>query len=191
MWNFVKEHSYDAVKMFATQCAISIFGLVLVMASVYAKSFALQVGTSIGSVVFYLFLLYTSVWEMGAKDCLSVQHRHMKAQPLKGLYISLIANLLNFLLAIGILLGLLFADVSFFSSLGGICKIVDIVVQSMYAGILTITVGGNALNSYAFVYFLTPLPALLTCWLGYFLGTKNIRLIAPLSAPSKPKNEKK
>ena len=191
MWNFVKEHSYDAVKMFVTQCAISIFGLVLALAAGYAKNHALQVGTSVGASLFYLFLLYTSVWEMGAKDGISVQHGHKKAQPLKGFYISLIANSLNFLLAIGIMLGLLLSNVSFFSTLGGVCKSADVFIQSMYAGLLTIHVGGQALNSYAFVYFLTPLPALFICWLGYFLGTKNIRLLGPISAPPKPKKEKK
>ena len=191
MLSFIKEHSYDAVKMFVTQCAISIFGLVLALASGLAENHALQVGTSVGAALFYLFLLYTSVWEMGAKDGISVQHGHKKAQPFKGLLISLMANALNFLLAIGILLGVLIADASVFSSIGGICKSVDVFIQSMYAGLLTIHVGGSALNSYAFVYFLTPLPALLTCWLAYFLGTKNIRLIGPLSAPPKPKNEKK
>ena len=189
MWTFMKEHSSDAVKMFVTQCAISIFGLVLVLASVLAKNQALKVGTSIGATLFYLFLLYTSVWEMGAKDGISVQHGHKKAQPVKGFYISLMANALNFLLAIGILLGLVLSDVSFFSTLGGICKGADIFIQSMYAGLLTIHVGGKALNAYAFVYFLTPLPALFISWLGYFLGTKNIRLIGPLTAPPKPKNK--
>lgn len=191
MWNFVKEHSYDAVKMFVTQCAISIFGLVLVLASTYAKNRWLQVGTSVGASLFYLFLLYTTTWEMGAKDGISVQHGRKKAQPMKGLYISLMANAINFMLAIGIMLGLMLSDVSFFKTLGWLCKLIDVLCQSMYAGILTIQAGGVPLNTYAFVYFLTPLPAIFICWLGYVLGSKNIFLIKPLSAPPKPKNEKK
>lgn len=192
MWGFIKEHSYDAVKMFVTQCAISLFGLVLVLASGLAKNDTLSLLTSIGAGLFYLFLLYTTVWEMGAKDAISVEHGHKSAMPLKGLYISAIANSINFILAIGILLGLLLSDISFFSMLGGICKSIDVIIQSMYAGLLKIHVApGTPLNSLAFVYFLTPLPAMGISCLGYWLGTKNIRIAGPLSAPANQKKKPK
>ena len=191
MWKFIKEYSYDAVKMFVTQCAISLFGLVLVLASGLAKNETLSLLSSIGAILFYLFLLYTTVWDMGAKDSISVEYGHKQAMPLKGLYISAIANSINFLLAIGILLGLLLSDVSFFSTLGGISKSVDVLIQSMYAGVLKLQVApGVPLNSLAFVYFLTPLPAMGISCLGYWLGTKNIRILGPLSAPPTNKNKR-
>ena len=172
MWGFIKEHSYDAVKMFVTQCAISLFGLVLVLASGLAKNDTLSLLTSI--------------------DAISVEHGHKSAMPLKGLYISAIANSINFILAIGILLGLLLSDISFFSMLGGICKSIDVIIQSMYAGLLKIHVApGTPLNSLAFVYFLTPLPAMGISCLGYWLGTKNIRIAGPLSAPANQKKKPK
>lgn len=184
MWKFIKEYSYDAVKMFVTQCAISMFGLVLVLAAGLAENDTLSLLSSIGASLFYLFLLYTTVWEMGAKDGISVEYGHKSAMPLKGLYISAIANAINFVLAIGILLGLLASDITFFSKLGGICKTVDIFIQSMYAGILKLQITpGTPLNSMAFVYFLTPLPAMGISCLGYWMGTKNIRILGPLSAP--------
>ena len=45
--------------------------------------------------------------------------------------------------------------------------------QGMYSGILAIDVGGAPLNTYFFVYFLIPLPAILICTLSYFFGIKN------------------
>ncbi len=192
MWKFIKEYSYDAVKMLVTQCAISLFGLVLVLAAGLAENDTLSLLSSIGASLFYLFLLYTTVWEMGAKDSISVEYGHRLAMPLKGLYISAMANAINFVLAIGILLGLLLADVSFFSTLGGICKAIDVFIQSMYAGILKLQIApGTPLNSLAFVYFLTPLPAMGISCLGYWLGTKNIRILGPLSAPANQKKNPK
>lgn len=192
MWKFIKEYSYDAAKMLVTQCAISIFGLVLVLACGLAKNYTLRTVCSAGAVLFYLFLIYTMVWEMGAKDKISIDYGHRSAMPHKGLCISLMANTINFLLAIGILLGLLLSNVSFFSTLGGISKSIDIFIQGMYSGLLAVQVAPEVpLNSLAFVYFVTPLPAMLVSWLGYWLGTKNIRLIGPLSAhPDKSKEKK-
>ena len=192
MWKFIKEYSYDAVKMFVTQCAISMFGLVLVLAAGLAENETLSLLSSIGASLFYLFLLYTTVWEMGAKDGISAEYGHSKAMPLKGLYISAVANSINFILAIGILLGLLLSNVSVFSTVGGICKTIDIFIQSMYAGLLKIQIiPGRPLNSMAFVYFLTPLPAMGISCLGYWLGTKNIRLLGPISAPVNQKKPPK
>lgn len=194
MWKFIKEYSYDAVKMLVTQCAISIFGLVLVLACGLAENYTLRTICSVGAILFYMFLIYTMVWEMGAKDKISVEYGHKKAMPLKGLYISLMANVINFILAIGILLGLCLSDVSFFSTLGGICKSIDIFIQGMFSGVLAIQVKPELpLNSLAFVYFLTPLPAMLSSLLGYWFGTKNIKLIGPFSTKPdqshKPKND--
>ena len=192
MWKFIREYSYDAVKMLVTQCAISMFGLVLVLAASLAENDTLSLLSSIGASLFYLFLLYTTVWEMGAKDSISVEYGHKASMPLKGLYISAIANSINFILAIGILLGLLLSDISFFSKLGGICKTIDIFIQSMYAGILKLQIlPGTPLNSMAFVYFLTPLPAMGISCLGYWMGTKNIRILGPLSAPVNQKKPPK
>lgn len=188
MWKFIKEYSYDAVKMFITQCAIAVFGLVLSLASGLAKNAYLMVITSIGSVLFYLFLLYTSVWEMGAKDKISVDYGHKAAMPLKGLYIALIANSLNIILAVLIALGKLISPLH---DLGAVAQFVNVFIQSMYSGLLSIHLWtGSPLHEYFFVFFLTPIPALWVCWLGYRLGSKNIRLAGPLSAPLSPKNKK-
>lgn len=175
MLAFMKKYSYDAVRMLLNQCAISIFGLVLTIACQLAGNGTLRLICSVLAIVFYLFLIYTMTWEMGSKDGISADFGHAERQPLKGFFISLMANALNFLMALGVALGTLVADGGFFSNLGGFCGSAALLLQGMYTGVLAEHVGGAALNSYWFSYFLTPLPAMLTALLAYILGMKNVK----------------
>ena len=59
MITFLKKRSYDLVCMFVTQLAISLFGLALAFA-VPVNQAPLRIGTSIFSVLFYLFIIYTN-----------------------------------------------------------------------------------------------------------------------------------
>jgi hypothetical protein len=174
---FLKEHSYEAVKMVVTQIAISIFGLVLSLACNLAENNTLGLFCSCFAVLFYLFLLYTSVWEIGSKHQIPVQYGHRKNQPLLGLYISLLANSINILMAIFFTIGTFFPSVVFFHDLGVFGGNIAIATQAMYAEILTIQVGAAAapLNTLWFMYFLIPIPALITCTVGYYFGLKHIK----------------
>ena len=69
---FFSKYSYSIVKMFVNQFAISIFGSVLAMATASAGNDLLTLIVSCFAIVFYLFLIYTMVWEIGAKDKISV-----------------------------------------------------------------------------------------------------------------------
>ncbi len=177
MLNFLKEHSYEAVKMVVTQIAISIFGLVLSLACNLAENNTLGLFCSCFAVLFYLFLLYTSVWEIGSKHQIPVQYGHRKNQPLLGLYISLLANSINILMAIFFTIGTFFPNVVFLHDLGVFGGNIAIATQAMYAEILTIQVGAAAapLNTLWFMYFLIPIPALITCAVGYYFGLKHIK----------------
>ena len=175
MLNFLKMRSYDAVKMFVTQCAISIFGLVLSLASLMAENETLRLGCSVFAILFYLFLLYTSAWELGSKDHIPVQYGHRPYRPHTGLWISLLANSLNFLLAVGISIGALFNACK---PLGAVCQTIAIMAQGMYAGILALETGNTMypmLNQLWYMYLIIPIPALLTSWIGYYFGIKNVK----------------
>lgn len=188
MLNFLKEHSYESVKMFVTQFAISIFGLVLSLACNLAENNTLGLFCSCFAVLFYLFLLYTSAWEVGSKHQIPVQYGHRPSQPLLGLYISLLANSINILMAIFFTLGVLFPNVAFLHDLGVLGGSIAIATQAMYAEILTIQVGVAAapLNTLWFMYFLITVPAMITCTVGYYFGLKNIKFTKLFDA--KPTN---
>ena len=175
MQDFFRERSYDAAKLLVTQIAISAFGFVLTFAAGSVDNDSLRTGCSVFAVAFYLFLVYTSIWDLGAKDALSIEYGHREYRPLTGLWIALLANAINFLLALLILLGVALPDASFFGNVGAVSKIIALFAQGMYSGLLSLRIGTAYLNSFSLSYFLMPLPAILTATAAYFFGLKNKR----------------
>lgn len=175
MKEFLKKYSYSCMKMFLNQFAIAIFGMVLALAAGMAENDTLQIFCSVGAVLFYMFLLYAMTFEIGSKDKISVDYGHIPYRPLTGLYMSLVANSLNILLAILVTVGFLFADGSTISNIGGSASVAALFLEGMYTGLLTIQVGGQPLNAMAWPYFAIIVPSLLTCTLAYFFGLKDIR----------------
>lgn len=175
---FLKNRSYEAVKFLVTQVVISIFGLVLSLACELAQNDILQLCCSIFAILFYLFLLYTSAWELGSKDQIPVQYGHKPYQPLTGLYIALLANSLNILWALGFSIGAWFPDIAACESIGNTSGAIAMLTQGMYTGVLALETGLEAfprLNNLWYMYFLIPLPAVIIGWLGYYFGVKNIK----------------
>ena len=170
---FLREHSYNAVKMFLNQFATAIFGFVLALASSKAQNAVLRNVTSGFAILFYLFLLYTMTWEIGFRDKIPVEKGRKPYKPLTGLWISLLANSINFLLGISIMLGSL-TDLSAFGKIGGVCASIAVLVEGMYTGVLANHVAPDTpLNSFWWVYLLLPIPAMLTCLVAYILGVKD------------------
>lgn len=172
MKSFWKEHSYDAVKMFLNQFATAIFGFVLALAAGKAQNPTLRNITSAFAVLFYLFLLYTMTWEIGFRDKIPVEKGRKPYRPLTGFFISLIANIPNFVLALFIMIASL-ADVPAFSRIGGVCASIAVVIEGMYTGFLANRVNDVALNSYWWMFFLITIPSLIVCTIAYLLGVKD------------------
>lgn len=174
MITFLKKRSYDLVCMFVTQLAISLFGLALAFA-VPTNQFALQIGTSIFSIVFYLFLIYTRVWELGYKDCHAFRRKEKGLSRFEGLYIGLGANIINFIVALLILIGWLSTN-NILDAIAGGATVVALLTEGMYIGILSVKVGDIALNSVGFMYFLITIPLILTSTLAYLAGSYDFKL---------------
>lgn len=188
MKNLFRDHSYDMVKMFLNQFATAIFGFSLALASEKAQNITLRNVTSVCAILFYLFLLYTMVWELGFRDRVAVLHGKKPRQLFKGAMISLCANIPNFIFAVPILLGNLIKT-EFFGGIGAFCKSAAILLEGMYTGLLANRVGSVPLNNYWIMYFLIPLPAILICGVAYIMGLKDIK-ITPLSAYQYPESDR-
>ena len=185
--SFFKKYSYTVVKLIVNQFAISILGNVLAIACGMAKNYTLMLVTSIFAVLFYVFLNYSALWEIGYKEIPSIATGRLARRPLAGLYMSLLAAIPNFLLAVLVTLGNLLSDIKFFSTLGGITAMV-----AMYTGILSfIKIGGHAANSYWISYFIIIIPGLIAGWLGYYFGIRNFHLTRILIAETPEEAEKK
>ncbi|MBQ2766536.1 MAG: hypothetical protein IJF49_00470 [Clostridia bacterium] len=176
---FWRGYSYNIVKMFINQFAIAIFGLTLAIATGKTENPTLQLICSAFSVLFYLFLIYTMTWEVGASDKIRVDAGRAKATPWRGLIMSLWANIPNFILA---LLIIVFTPVAVSHQWAGntvaVAKFIALFIEGMYTGLITVEVAGNPLNYYSWTYLLITLPALLTSALSYWAGMHNFRVMS-------------
>ena len=185
MKKFFSKYSYDGVKLFLNQVAISMFGLVLALAAGMARNSVLQICTSICAIIFYLFLEYTVAWPVGARDRISIDLGKEKRNLWVPIQLWLLSNSINLLAAIFITLGMSFPDVKALSSVGGVSSMIALILQGMYSGILTIDfVPGFPLNSLWPTYFIITLPALIVIFVSYILGIKNIHFTNMLSNPN-------
>lgn len=196
MRKFFHDYFYSTVKMFINQFAIAIFGTSLVFATTRAhldsEGFdVLTLVVSIFSVIFYLFLIYTMTWEIGAKDRIAVDTGRKQYRPHLGFWLSCIANIPNFAIAVLYLGATIFGN----NDIRFLVGLIGSLLQGMYFGAmitikLPLGAGGAyvAVNSLWPTFFIIIIPALLTCWLAYYLGFKNFR-IGSLFVVEKKNNE--
>ena len=171
MKKFLEKYSYESVKLFLNQCAISLFGLTLALAAGMMGSSTLKVASSSGAIIFYLFLQYTVAWEVGCKDKISIDCKKAKRDMSIPVKMWLLSNSLNLLIAVLITLGHLLSNVGLFSSLGGIASVIAFIIEGEYMGVLSIRIAPETpLNSLFFMYYLITIPSLITVVISYFLG---------------------
>lgn len=186
MKDFLERYSYDSVRMALNQIATAIFGFALAMTAVKAESNALMLATSIGAVLFYLMLNYGVAWRVGSRDKVTVDLGRRSYRPLTGLWISLLANSVNLILAVLVAVGAL-AGVQ---NLEGIPRFIVMLLEGMYLGLINvIKVGGVAVNEYWWVFLLLPVPSLLVSLLGYIAGVKDFH-ITRIGVPELPESDR-
>lgn len=171
---FLKKYGYTMAKLFVNQFAIALFGIGLWCVGMYGDNTALKIGSSIGAVVFYLFLLYAHMWEIGAKDGISAEARGTARGLWRGFAIGAGANALNILLVILMLPQVLFKG---YLPVSGVMKTISMLLHGMYTGFTaTVAIGGRTLNQMILTYFIIILPAVLVTGLAYIIGSYNLHL---------------
>ena len=186
MKNFFKKYSFGMVKLFVTQCVIGLFGNVLALFSASIKSTPVTIAISIFSMLFYFFLIYITVWEIGSKDIPAIEGGRLKRSDLTGFYIALGANIPNFAIAVIHVICLPFANTNeLLSGICGISRIVSLFINGMYTGILSvIKIGGDAINTQWWAYFIITIPSLIVATAAYSTGCRDIhftKLLVPLT----------
>lgn len=183
---FFERYSYESVRMFLNQFAISIFGFALAMTATKAESDTLLLWSSIASIVFYLALIYGAAWKVGSQDRLSIEYGKLAFKPLRGLQVSILANSLNLLMALCITIGVL-CGVATLESIG---RLIGLLIQGMYMGMMaSLKVGGETLNNLWWAYFLMTVPAMLVSLVGYIAGAKNFH-VTNLGIPELPESDR-
>lgn len=183
---FFERYSYESVRMLLNQIAITMFGFSLALASTQAENDTLLWVTSVASIIFYLVLAYGTAWKMGSNDKVGVEYGKRKYNPCLGVLVSLLANSINYLLAILIAIG----HFGGFEGMASICRGIALLAQGMYQGVLaTITIGGVTLNNFWWVYFLLPIPSILISFVAYIAGVKDIH-ITNMGIPEMPASDR-
>ena len=184
---FLKENSYNVVRLMINQFGMMIFGLVLSFATASmqgAFSDDLFLFVSIFTVCFYMVLIYYMVWELGARDIIRVEAGRMKYDRFYGTKIALLANVPNLLIAligfVGFLFGHSLADYDFGKVMYSISHVISGFIQAPYLGIIKrVFQALDLTNNYladSLVYIFTTIPAILTTSFAYVLGCKNFRI---------------
>lgn len=180
--SFFGRYSYTMVRLFLNQFAIGLFGAVITLAlskiggDNETLSDTVMIVASALATVFYLFLTYTTIWPVGGKDRISSDAGKLSVMPMRGVLISLIANVPGLVVAI-------LYTISEFAGQTGMklaMRVVTLFLNGMYYGLLAGAPAGAAdeakLLNYWWMYFLVLLPAIIVTGVGYYLGTRNFHL---------------
>ena len=186
MLKFLKENSYNIVRLYINQIGITIFSLVLYFSASAASddlATKLKLIISIFASLFLYALLYTAAWDWGANDKIRVDSGKTKTFMLKGACISLCSNTFNFVLALGCIISELIAS----GGNGTVYQIFNpiyLLTNSMYIGTVDLISVTNYLARYIFL-FAIPILTIIATEIGYFFGMKNIKI---LGSSQKKKN---
>ena len=187
---FIKENSYDILRLYINQIGITIFSLLLYFPVLDLKnettSERLMVVVSFSATAFLFALIYTAAWEWGAKDKIRVDAGRMDPHPTKGLLIGLVANSINGILAFisVVSAAICLTGTEALRSVEQIATIILRFSNAMYIGIVELAFSSFSSNEalYAFLaavgFMVLPMLTVLASHLGYTMGSKDIRIIA-------------
>ncbi len=195
---FLKENSYDILRLYINQIGITIFSLVLYFSVSMLEdellSLRLKVTISVFAMLFFFALLYTAAWDWGAKDRIRVDGGKMKPFRAKGALMATFANAINFLFAgvCIISMWLYMRGVEGMLSVSQIFNLLLRLTNAMYLGLLQGIFSAfesqadlyNLLQSVG--YFIAPLLAIASTHMGYMFGFNNKRIFP---ATQKPQNK--
>ena len=190
MFHFIKEHSYDIFKLFLTQIAIAILGLVLSFST--SSNSMLFFVSSLFAAFFYICLLYSEGWELGAKDRPRITNGRLKFDPIKGARLSLFSNSLNFVLVLVLFVSFFLgsksgAGIGAFGSLYAVVWYIQRTISAMFMGINSYFSPVNTVEGIRYIipdsiyhpvfYLLTIVPSVISVALGYYMGANDRKLL--------------
>ena len=190
MKQFFSKYSYKMVSVFVTQFAISIFGNVLALS--FVNNTVLCTLISLFAIFFNLFLLYTAIWDVGAKDKPAIDGGRMKPNNFTGLFIALGAYIPSYILTLiyAALLPTATTVEGVASTIAAYIKLTLFLLNGAYTGVMSaIKIGENYLNDFWWIYLVISIPTIAVCAVSYILGTKDIHFTKLMLAPTPEEQE--
>ena len=172
MKNFWSENCYNVIKIFLNQIALSMLGFVMAMATQSAH-IALRVLVGGVCVIFYLWILYVMMYEMGQKDGIKIQSGRLHYTKSKGFWISFLANVPNIIIGILTFIGgfcyeFIGVDVrSWAATFYFVSNALGKVIEAVYLPIIS-----AVLRDEYWPLLVTPILPIIVCTVAYRLGVK-------------------
>lgn len=180
MIRYAKENLDSILKLFINHIGMVVFSLVVLIAGKMINPLVFYLAGAL-AVLMYFSLIYTAMWERGAKDKIKIDGGRMKTNLFNGLWFYLYANVI--LLFVG-LLSLIFsffitAEASFFNGVYAVTTMISHYYSAMYLPISEIGGLADIPTLYALVHLLTLVPGALVSFASYIFGVKGFRCIFP------------
>ena len=178
MKNLFNEKGHLMVKFLVNQVAMSVFGIMMSFtAAAVGNSWLLAFG--LFALLFYYFIMWSYIWEDGAKDGIKVSGGRMKKNSFLGLGYCAIASIPSIIFAVLLIVFNLTLD-STSAPVGVMNIVVKIFTFGMYNAIdsyfaMSVT-WFKSLSAMGVTYLLYSLVTLIVCHLAYYFGTKQIKL---------------
>lgn len=175
----IKNNVSYILKLFINHFICGIYSLVLFVVLTVASGGKYVILGSLASILFYLYLVYSFMWEAGAKR--AVGYNHTKIRFYDGLIVMTVGSAPFYITT------LLSFALSFFKTGAEFSeKTIDVLYntfyyvnvffsQCMYSGLFSKIFDGIP-NVASFMYLISLLPGLIVAGSAYYLGSKNYRL---------------
>ena len=176
MKDFWSENSKIIGKLILNQFGATFLGIMVITAAYAAESQRawLMLFASCFASVFYLFLLYNVIWEKGGQDRIRIDGGRAQKKPLKGLYISLAANIPNFIFAALVLISDPFkSTMEWAGTMNVVGRSLCLLWEGMYAGLVSYFSPNNPIIHLLYIF-----PAIIVTTFGYLLGMSNRRILS-------------
>lgn len=189
MKDFWSENSKIIGKIILNQFGSTFLGIMVITAASSAQSQKawLMLFASAFASLFYLFLIYNVIWEKGGQDRIRIDGGRAVKKPLKGLMISLVANIPNFILALIVIISNpLKATHEWAATLNVAGRAICLLWEGMYQGFVSYFSPHNPLIHLLYIF-----PAIAVTTFGYLLGLNNKRILSvfELKQPKQPKKK--
>ncbi len=175
--DFWNRYSYGAVRIFVDQLAIAIFAFAVALGLAASENMALTVASSVFAVFFFMFMVAELCFKQAVEDREKTELGRFKRCNLTGLYMGLLANIPNFVLAVGY--AIFFSIEATRGSVSGFFALALKFVTGEYLGLLTLKAGENMLGFYPISYFVIMIPGIFAAFIGYYLGITGKIVIKP------------
>lgn len=177
--NVIKNNASYIIKLLINHFVSGIYSLILFVVFTVAFDGEYQIAGSLIAILFYLFLVYSFMWEAGSKRSVGINAG--KVRSFDGTIVMAVGSLPYYLSTVLCAILSLFASSSEFAE-----RTVDVVyrvlfytnvffTQSMYSGLFA-TIFGNVADVSAFLYLLSLLPGIVVGTVAYYWGHKSFRL---------------